>query len=196
MDKPILFSGEMVCAILDGKKTQTRRVVKLRGASNDVSHWLHYMAQGVDMPCPYGQAGDRLYVRETWKCEELASGLDGVRFRADNKFQPIENTPEASDAWCDANRENGNWRPSIFMPRWASRITLEVVSVRVERVQDISDADAKAEGMTLDDSGRREGAGSFEDGFAIVWDRINSKRGLGWDVNPWVWVVEFKVVTK
>lgn len=106
----------------------------------------------------------------------------------------IENSREASEKWLEARRDGGKWRPSIFMPRWSSRITLEVVSVRVERLQSIKDDDAKAEGATLDNSGRLESVGNFVDGFAIVWDKINKKRGFGWDVNPWVWVVQFKVV--
>ncbi len=203
--KPILFSAAMVLAILEGRKTQTRRVINpqpkygLKQGALD-PHWYDTEYDdaahtGDYVKCPYGQTGDRLWVRETWKCEELEPyGEDGVRFRADGVFRGIENSREASQKWMDANREGGKWRPSIFMPRWASRITLEVVNVRVERVRDIKDDDAKAEGATLDNSGRLEGVGNFVDGFAILWDKINKARGFGWDVNPWVWVVEFKVV--
>lgn len=198
-EKPILFSGEMVRAILEGRKTQTRRVVKPKGVSNDVAQWLHSMAKGVDMPCPYGQPGDQLWVRETWKCEELDSGLDGVRYRADDDFRAIENTQEASDAWCDAQRDGGKWRPSIFMPRWASRINLDIVNVRVERVQNISSLDAKAEGVSgvwknppeNEKYYRRVLLNPYVANYSVLWDEINGPRGFGWDVNPWVWVVEF-----
>lgn len=206
-EKPILFSAAMVLAILEGRKTQTRRVVNpqpmedfswaRRGAKYPSTFYknLDVMQTWMRKDCPYGQPGDRLWVKETFKCEELEHyGEDGVRFRADGVFRGIENSREASDKWADAYREGGKWRPSIFMPRWASRIILEVVNVRVERVQEIREADAKAEGATLDNSGRLEGIGNFVDGFAIIWDKINKKRGFGWDVNPWVWVVEFKVV--
>jgi len=215
-EKPILFSSPMVLAILEGRKTQTRRVINPQPSENFSPIAVEWYSpiivdrNGDEQPgaeifgvygddegyrCLYGAPGDRLWVKETFKCEELEPfGEDGVRFRADGVFRGIENSQEASQKWLEAYREGGKWRPSIFMPRWASRITLEVVNVRVERVRDIKDDDAKAEGATLDNSGRLEGIGNFVDGFAIVWDKINKKRGFGWDVNPWVWVVEFKVV--
>ncbi len=125
-------------------------------------------------------------MRETFRCEELEPyGEDGVRFRADGVFRGIENSQEASEKWMEAYREGGKWRPSIFMPRWASRITLEVVNVRVERLQDISEVDALAEGIDLPGAKLQ---------YRTLWENINAGRGFGWDVNPWVWVVEFKVV--
>jgi hypothetical protein len=211
-EKPILFSGEMVRAILEGRKSQTRRVVKVRGVSDDVAMWLHYMARAVDMECPYGKPGDRLWVRETWRTEELESGLDGVRYAADDFFLPIENTMAASEAWGDAHfNKHGKsygmaWRPSIYMPRWASRIMLEVVKVRVERVQEITRDDAKAEGVSKiwawnaernakhPEHFRRGVFNPYVANYSVLWDEINAKRGFGWDVNPWVWVVEFKQV--
>jgi hypothetical protein len=217
--KPILFSGEMVKAILEKRKTQTRRVISLidfeksgtvgydfafrskSGAWNEVpQEWL------IRKYCPYGQPGDQLWVRETWKCEELDSGLDGVRFAADGAFREIENTFDASNAWGEANRKGGKWRPSIFMPRWASRITLEIVSVLVERVQEITKEDAKAEGVSNlwrwdakrnskhPEHFRRAVLNPYVANYSVLWDEINSKRGFGWDVNPWVWVVGFKVL--
>lgn len=186
MERPILFSGPMVRALLDGRKTQTRRVVKWRG--------------GLDMlglPCPYGEPGDRLWVRETWAPRDSEAFLrheveaDKLFYRADDERHLLT---------------DGRWRPSIHMPRWASRITLEVASVRVERVQDITDADALAEGVTNygDDS-------QFPPGFSMstraarkwrprrefrdLWDSINGKRpGCAWSDNPWVWAVTFKVI--
>jgi hypothetical protein len=193
-DKPILFTGEMVRAILEGRKSQTRRVIvpqvadsawnkKLGNASifNPRKELLRF--------CPYGQPGDRLWVRETWRCEELdGSGLDGVRYRADDAFVEIENTRDAAEAWVDAYCEGDPWRPSIFMRRWMSRIMLEVVNVRVERVQEITEADAVAEGVTL-----KAGWNPIAD-YADLWNKINYKRGFGWFENPWVWVIEFTVL--
>lgn len=205
--KPILFSAPMVLAILEGRKTQTRRVVTGKIALE----WLqpggftpNFIADPGNFLSPYGYSGDRLWVRETFKCEELDPyGEDGVRYRADNAFVMIENTPEASERWGDAYREGGNWRPSIFMPRWASRITLEVVNVRVERVQKITRDDAKAEGVSpvWSYDGKKDPSyfersvlNPYVANYSVLWDEINGKRGFGWDVNPWVWVVEFKVV--
>jgi hypothetical protein len=176
-EKPILFSGEMVRAILEGRKSQTRRVVKVRGVSDDVAGWLHYMARAVDMECPYGKPGDRLWVRETW----LRDG-DVTIYKADL-------AKVLADSW------NGHWRPSIYMPRAASRIALEVIKVRVERVQDISHNDACIEGAPSEPELNDYGTGSiYIDWYANLWDKLNAKRGYGWKVNPWVWVVEFKQV--
>ena len=120
--------------------------------------------------CPYGKTGDQLWVRETWRVNGNAhdyarAGKESVFYRADE----------------DWNVDAG-WRPSIFMPRWASRITLEVTDVRVERLQNVSHEDGRAEGF------------DSLDGFALLWDRINEKRGYGWHANPWVWAVEFRAV--
>lgn len=241
-DHPILFSTEMVKAILAGRKTQTRRVVKFgksffRGVTGQVQTHYEYKAcyplpsggfvfwsdqvgqafsdcaykgETGGYRCPYGEPGDRLWVRETWRAAELDSGLDGVRYAADNHFRPIENTPEAADAWGNAHfNKHGKpykplaWRPSIFMPRWASRITLEVVSIRVERLQDISEQDAQAEGaqhitpsaiLSVPMPWERRYEPGYRLGFEKLWNSINEGRGFGWDVNPWVWVVEFKQV--
>ena len=210
-ERGILFNGEMVRAIIDGRKTQTRRVVKpqppLRWSK---VRWIDllrcawaYMWPNADkhvVKCPYGQPGDRLWVRETCRAEELESGLDGVRYRADMAFVEIENSQLASERWCSLAREVGadvlKWRPSIHMPRWASRITLEVVSVRVERVQEITPEDAEAEGiaLTAKEQASTNSASKFCPKFRFLWDSINVKRGYGWAVNPWVWVVEFKRV--
>jgi len=237
-EHPILFSGPMVRAILEGRKTQTRRVIKFpRENSLRSQHADHasfqtvypaplggfifwdwktsqefsdraYASRDDGIRCPYGQPGDRLWVRETWRTEELESGLDGVRYKADNAFRPIENTIEASDAWGDAStnkhgvRYGSAWRPSIFMPHWASRLTLEVVSVRVERVQDISEQDAQAEGaqhitpsaiLSAPMPWERRYEPGYRLGFEKLWNSINEGRGFGWHVNPWVWAVEFKV---
>lgn len=205
MEKPILFNSDMIRAILDGRKTMTRRVVKPMSKNqaewltpeliNSVPHgemikggWqMHhpradtdYMGVHVehDSPlgwvrCPYGQPGDLLWVRETFLIK-----LNGDAFyRADD--------PTAS-GW-NSGSATTKWRPSIFMPRWASRITLRVLDVRVERVQRITDREARAEGVG-------EWVCDTIEVFQDLWDSINAKRGYSWDSNPWVWVVEFEVV--
>lgn len=203
--RPILFSAEMVRAILDGRKSQTRRVVKLdsfyvepdtvypfqfrdkRGAWQETS--LEYLLRH---HCPYGEVGDRLWVRETWKCEELEPhGEDGVRYKADGAFRMIDNTREASEQWMDANRGDGKWRPSIFMPLWASRITLQIMNVRVERLQEISEHDAEAEGISMSWT-LLDGTKTFLGEYELLWNQIN---GAGaWQKNPWVWVIEFQKI--
>jgi hypothetical protein len=157
--------------------------------------------------CPYGVAGDVLWVRETF-C--VGYEYEPSKFTA-MPFDGCENTRKAfyratdDDAPDEPKRP---WKPSIHMPRWASRITLEIVNVRVERLQDISVSDIAAEGVTIehDDGqpGHAIGHVDTPDGrryttatgcFIYLWNKINAARGYGWDVNPWVWVIEFKRVT-
>ena len=187
---PILFSAPMVRAILEGRKTQTRRVVKpqpirdaFQGQHGDVvilgrvpARLRPHPENPEDprravtdpIPCPYGAPGDRLWVRETWAPFEM--GL--VIYRA--------------SAAPSALPDGGKWRPSIFMPRWACRIELELTAVRVERVQEISADDACEEGIDDDDL-------PPECIYARLWDSINGKRAP-WASNPWVWVLEFRRV--
>lgn len=197
-ERPILFSAPMVRALLSGTKTQTRRIVKpprnivslYRPFPNEPENVHGVDADGligwyaVPAACPYGQPGDRLWVRETFCLSESAPYADGKSdakplYRADFK-------PEDDQPWY--------WKPSIFMPRWASRITLEVVSVRVERLQDISEADAVAEGCTDPDkrtiAPRTICHASARTEYMALWEKING--GGSWAANPWVWVVEFK----
>ena len=131
-------------------------------------------------PCPYGVPGDRLWVRETFYSNGMCKNTMSCHYRAtyNGLFTP-DTVP-----W--------KWTPSIFMPRWASRITLEITGVRVERVQDISEEDARAEGIP--DEYRAGHRIYYRPRFKTLWDSINAKRGFGWDSNPWVWVVEFKRV--
>lgn len=207
-EKPIIFSGAMVRALLDGRKTQTRRVLKPqpvklpdfnRGSLSINVRRSVYQAWNPHCPavrCPYGQPGDRLWVRETFAYvspHEYPAPFEEckIEYRADK--------PEAKRAggWdCEPDDPEAiRWRPSIHMPRWASRITLEVTGVRVERLQDISEADARAEGAYpppagTDDDGAHYDAGTFRDGFRALWESIN---GAGsWTANPWVWVIEFR----
>ena len=198
-ERPILFNAPMVRAILDGRKTVTRRVVKpqpageIRRGEPDFNHWIdtkYWERQnqkenrGIGtrgFACPYGQpGGDRLYVRETFghfeRNENFAPGCD-VFYRADGESLALE-----------------PWRPSIHMPRAASRITLEITSVRVERLQDIDLADALAEGISdtgaliLDSAGNEQGGPIAE--YAVLWEQINGPDS--WAANPWVWVIEFR----
>lgn len=198
-ERPILFSSSMVRALLAGTKTQTRRIVKWRGLQPGLnrrversgSNWVlvsptrtSFEYRSVPMPCPYGQSGDRLWVRETWAPDP-----------------PIDDT-WASTAWSGCGRTVSEiperfrhpafclyaadwlhgpirWTPSIHMPRWASRITLEITGVRAERLGELSEADAQAEGV----------ASVAE--FIDLWTSINSS----WEPETWVWVVEFRSVS-
>jgi hypothetical protein len=202
-DRPILFSTPMVRAILAGTKTQTRRVVKpqpqmvtdktIKPWDGDPAHLLKLM-QDTGKRCPYGQPGDRLWVRETFGHFERNDTLkpgDTVYYRADGQCVDLE-----------------PWRPSIHMPRWASRITLEVTGVRVEWLQDINEADALAEGIEpIRDTAPGAGPNRYSvhigsgwlnsptaaGAYRMLWEQINGPGS--WDANPWVWVVEFKRVT-
>ena len=188
-ERPILFSSEMVKAILDGRKSMTRRVVKPQpdavAAFQDGQPTEAYYGgwpkggYAKKLTCPFGQPGDQLWVREThFRFIEISAkgGSKKALYRADH--------PE----WfC-------KWRPSIHMPRWASRLTLEITAVRVERVQDISADDAEAEGFSFIHApeGTPSGRYQHEEKFARYWDSLNAKRGYGWDANPWVFVISFR----
>lgn len=201
-ERPILFSAPMVRAILDGTKTQTRRIAKgvvtVHAVTGEPLAKLD--SAGPRVPCPYGQPGDRLWVRETHAIvpRTAYAHSEGVQqtLRQDDHYE--HDAAIYREGWT---RSNGgfSWRPSIHMPRWASRITLEVTSVRVERLQDISEADARAEGIDYDPG---EGGVFHVSGLAgccseaatgsyrKLWEQINGPES--WATNPWVWVVEFK----
>jgi len=198
-EKPILFSGPMVRAILEGRKTQTRRIVKPQPFDgvvycNAAPGWAQPYVDdggmyGPPIECPYGEPGARLWVRETWRDQPGA-----IEYRAD--------TCNDGPADGSADAESPKWRPSIFMPRAASRITLEITAIRVERLQDITEEDAEAEGIEREFRTvvmRPDGGPdyhiplSYRGGIANKWDEINGKRA-SWDSNPWVWVVEFNLV--
>lgn len=198
-DRPILFSGEMVRAILAGRKSQTRRVVKPQPPYDmcrcDYSP-TGWSAEDVNGRCTcnrtppifhgYGGPGDRLWVRETF---------NRLWFNAADGWQTVYRADMNNDAPADgsADSESIRWRPSIFMPRWASRITLTIADVRVERVQDISPDDCRAEGLTPDSEVSLLWRENIQDKYRDLWDSINAKRGFGWDTNPWVWVISFEV---
>ncbi len=189
-ERGIIFNGEMVRAILDGRKTQTRRPVKFpvhdknlgcEMAGNELAGEL---SAGNYLNSAFGKPGDRIWVRETWARYNIDQDSHDMAYRA----TPPEDWPE-----------EGKWRPSIHMPRWASRILLEITDVRVERLNAISQEDAQAEGMELTgwrptysdpDSGGE--VWTPYDKFARLWESIYGEGS--WKVNPWVWVIEFKRV--
>ncbi|MEM8487407.1 MAG: hypothetical protein AAF564_17785 [Bacteroidota bacterium] len=230
-ERPILFNGEMVRAILDGRKTQTRRVMnpqwwdcefgevmnghlvgpemftpgvidregELQPAKEDVYGVYSEDGEfGAKSPC--GKPGDELWVRETfaytyesalwpkvWQSDILSrhhkTNKDGqtVIYRADGEASPL--TYE-------------KWRPSIHMTRWASRLQLRITDVRVERLQEISEEDARAEGVVIPSGeGILKPVTDAKTWFGVLWDSIYAERGLGWSVNPWVWVVDFEVIS-
>lgn len=204
-ERPILFNGAMVRALLDGSKTQTRRAVKSKFEIDylpldlDGAIWPHNSTysdafEEQPMPCPYGQPGDQLWVREAWRAP-LAFEL--TKPNGIPKGSPIVFQADGAGSLPHCNA--GKLRPSMFMPRWASRLTLEIISVRVEQLQAISEADAIADGIdpteaktTLASIGMQDISGPVAE-YSVLWEQIN---GTGsWDANPWVWVVEFKKVT-
>lgn len=206
-ERPIIFSGPMVRAILAGRKTVTRRVVKLpkwadssQGIEVEQLHgdgppWPVAISREtgcpVDLDCPYGQPGDRLWVRETWTHDapdiETARAAYEDALLGGMTYGPYYRATECAP-------DTLTWRPSIHMPRWASRITLEVMSVRVERLQEISEADAHAEGATwADNRPGHDYPKTKREAFSALWDSINGK-SHPWSSNPWVWRVEFKRV--
>ena len=230
-ERGILFSDEMVRALLDGRKTQTRRAVKLREFQVTTTPgydfifrdrrllWNDYRtADLIAKVCPYGKVGDRLWVRETW-APFYAGGnslahpqpdmheANAIRYRATPDH--VTAYPTSISTWetRPTSKKDHVWRPSIFMPRWASRITLDVTEVRVQRLQDISEDDARAEGCpsmieSLAGLSHLRGAEAARavpshittprEEYALLWERINGDGS--WDANPWVWAITFKRV--
>ncbi|MBD0758910.1 morphogenetic protein [Klebsiella variicola] len=179
-ERGMIFNGEMVRAILDGRKTQTRRPVKFpvhdknlgcELAGNELAGEL---SAGSYLNSAFGKPGDRIWVRETWARYNIDQNSHDIAFRA--------TTPAD---WP----EEGRWRPSIHMPRWASRILLEITDVRVERLKSISDGDAIREGCSTADM---KSGDCVADVFARLWASIYGDES--WNSNPWVWVIEFKRV--
>lgn len=245
-ERPILFSAPMVRAILEGRKTVTRRVVKdwqqpkleadgtWFAVAQRHSRW-GFGVDGADAAacaaelassgcCPYGRAGDRLWVRETWEdvhpvqvsdsrySQTGRAGIPGppgvtyqTIYRADGPYPKVFHTHQPPYRSLEPDIEHGfkgpadngytGWTPSIHMPRWASRILLEITDVRVERLQDISRADIRAEGLqcppelTGDDV-----SPNYRDWYPTAWRELWESTGGDWNSNPWVWVVEFKRV--
>lgn len=208
-ERPILFNGPMVKAILDGRKTQTRRIVKPQPQTDHVYIMPDGTLPGVFkngyteakqigdkiflscragwMRCPYGMGGDRLWVRETW-------GLCDT--------EPKDG-PENAQIFYKATDESRRdmryqkWRPSIHMPRWASRINLEITGIGIQRIQDISREDAREEGVTTNPYPTKTYQDWDDPGvhvvlFSQLWDSVYAGTEGSWDSNPWVWIIEFR----
>lgn len=226
-ERPILFSGPMVRALLDGRKTQTRRVMKLvppadahevffwsgedlrrAGWSNVSEPGLWARRNGRDGyvqhvgRCPYGTPGDRLWVREAWRAD---GQVDAERPADLSRGEPVLYEADQSVRTFGCSMIGvGKLRPGIHMPRWASRLTLEITDVRVERLQDISEADAEAEGVREPSIGpihlySPNGSGEIDRAKApalflweMLWKSINGSDS--WDANPWVWALTFRVL--
>lgn len=203
-ESPILFNAPMVRAILDGRKTQTRRIAKVNGEGckdGFITPLAGFVPRSIENHisyCPYGKPGDRLWVRETWSKSKQPYLSGHIFYRADGE------TNGKQFALSYVERES-KWRPSIHMPRSASRILLEVANVRVERLKDISDEDAIAEGIEQEPGtshwknydtspgGWRYWESPIQS-YRTLWESINGKGS--WDLNPFCWVIEFKVIQK
>ncbi|MEL7882095.1 hypothetical protein [Serratia marcescens] len=230
-ERPVIFNGEMVRAILDSRKTQTRRVMKAQPKQHDHKNYdapwackspnyyntheadwaCRYCGEGIGMDgqsvyrCPFGQVGDRLWVRETFAILGNEDGCpidwDGNLIKGDEKHAAriykasCWQEPGNYGLWSIPDRDTqyeGAWRPSIHMPRWASRITLEITAVRVERLNDISEEDAKAEGVAPSQHIITPPEALYRVGFLKLWQSIYGEKS--WSANPWVWVIEFRRV--
>lgn len=206
-ERGIIFNDEMVRAILDGRKTQTRRIIKSVPTTHDFHGWVMsstcakdegkacwaigdspLLKDPIRRNCPFGKIGDRLWVRETWQC--------GLCTESTFAYKATHKPTDLEEGW----NEKIKWRPSSQMPRWASRILLEITGVRVERLQDISQADAIAEGVAPLRGGYwkhyqpdwTQHQLSARGSFVTLWNSINGVDA--WYKNPWVWVIEFKQI--
>ena len=207
-EHPILFSGPMVKAIMEGRKTMTRRVIKPQPTKGEtvcswtcngkLLDWGIADADGdpldVSLKCPYGIPGDLLWVREAFATRPLPDGGEQVLFK--EQFRNLWSVLQLEQFIEERGmaKPDIKWKPGMFLPRELSRLTLRVTAVRVERVQDISGMDAKREGVNIPAHMPQDGADLdwAKKEFALLWDSINAKRGYGWDANLWVWVVSFE----
>jgi hypothetical protein len=217
-ERPIIFSADSVRAILDGRKTQTRRVVDelLYIEIDDTDGTLRQVSQSDSgfgaacekyARCPYGRPGDRLWVRETFA---LAATCEDPGDEGEGDWRAVYRADGDARSWTEGTGDDAKeiaapWRSPIFMPRWASRLTLELTEVRVQRVQHITREDAVAEGMSSDPVAghlRRDGVTElativFFDpvlSYRRGWNALNAKRGFSFENNPWVWALQFEVV--
>lgn len=222
-ERGIIFTAWSIPKIMDGTKTVTRRTYGLEFVNQDPDAFAFIEMQGnmaifhqmrpsnllkefprtyyskvyreenhivTPIKCPYGAVGDRLYIKEAW---QYVGGIQAgsaiqvpvIKYKADGYVQSCEDGKSTKTVIIDAA---GKWRSSMFMPRWASRIGLEITEVRAERLQGISVKDARAEGTDINYR-----APLME--FRRLWDSLNFRRGYGWDFNPWVWVIDFKLLT-
>lgn len=212
-ERGMIFNSEMVRAILDGRKTQTRRIIKpqpeatLSGSLS--GKWLSRPLNGLLLPkiediaihCPFGSVGDRIWVREAFRVHSRATDVATLVYKASERNSWTEQTRRVPVAVCNKPATPEKWTPSLHMPRWASRILLEITDVRVERLNAISEEDARAEGI-IDggclNCGEPEPCGCANpepdatDAFAYLWQSIYGQEN--WNANPWVWVISFERV--
>ena len=198
-ERGMIFNAEMVRALLSGRKTQTRRIIKpqpeatLSGSLS--GKWLSRPLNGLLLPkiediaihCPFGAVGDRIWVREAFRVHSRATDVATLVYKASERNSWTEQTRRVPVAVCNKPATPEKWTPSLHMPRWASRILLEITGVRVERLRSMSQDDARAEGVIA-------ASGPMEAGLAFreLWDSIYGEES--WKANPWVWVIEFKRV--
>ncbi|TBO64366.1 hypothetical protein EXU18_24510 [Klebsiella pneumoniae] len=221
-ERGMIFNGDMVRAILDGRKTQTRRVMRVQPESNQLGlllitdstkrsdigkyHWADSNATGNHVrsklfSCPFGAVGDQIWVREAFRVHSRATDVATLVYKASERNSWTEQTHRVPVAVCNKPATPVKWTPSLHMPRWASRIVLEITDVRVERLNAISEEDARAEGI-IDggclNCGEPEPCGCANpepdatDAFAYLWQSIYGQES--WNANPWVWVIEFERV--
>jgi len=219
---PITFQHYLIEPIITGAKTQTRRVLNpqpnpdflKRGLFSVVPQWPQqngvrwFMNDGCSelLKCPYGKPGDRLWVSEKHALVGLPGDCMAVFPNGAVKWQSGDMVPKSA-LFNPAKLKNLKWRSSRFMPRWAHRLELEIVEIRAQRLQEISEQDARAEGIPLEPCTHPEcvatrkqtgkdpcANGSYRAAFALGWDKINGKRGYAWAQNPWVWSVTFKLI--
>lgn len=219
-ESSVIFADWSVLAILADRKTQTRRIMAVQPETDGrgMVRWpwqSGFFAPHVAIAAftssddpkiwRYGRAGDRIRVKEAWRTEELrtkdpaTNGLDGIRFRADNVFVPIAATAEAADRWGaahDNGKHRGSWRSSMFLPRWASRTFLELTEVRVQRLHEISEEDAQAEGVEpafarrVYPSSQAAEVHTYRAGYEKAWRGIHGEES--WALNPWCFALTFK----
>ncbi|AZI98040.1 hypothetical protein ACLVXF_25800 [Klebsiella pneumoniae] len=195
-ERGMIFNAEMVRALLDGRKTQTRRPIKWKqtrfteiGEREDGSKWpwSEDAEHACDFwhPCPFGAVGDRIWVREAFRVHSRATDVATLVYKASERNSWTEQTRRVPVAVCNKPATPEKWTPSLHMPRWASRIMLEITGVRVERLRSMSQDDARAEGVIA-------ASGPMEAGLAFreLWDSIYGEES--WKANPWVWVIKFK----
>ncbi|HFU0589889.1 TPA: hypothetical protein ACGTT9_004122 [Escherichia coli] len=192
-ERGMIFNDEMVRVILGGNKTQTRRIVEEKFYGRAVA------AELLAKHCPYGQPGDRIWVRETYRVHGKATDVATLVYRASVRNSWTEQTHRVPVEVCN-KPVSEKWTPSIHMPRWASRILLEITNVRVERLNDISECDARDEGVPPAGSLLPDHPGTFltpkgdfamaKVAFQRLWESIYGEES--WNANPWVWVIEFK----
>ncbi|ECJ2264063.1 hypothetical protein FNH73_15745 [Salmonella enterica subsp. salamae] len=208
-ERGMIFNGEMVRAILDGRKTQMRRPFNwkrqpaMEMAERDDGSlwpWAEDCERGGDIwfACPFGEVGDRIWLRETFRVHSRATDVDTLVYRASVRNSWTEQTHRVPVAVCNKPATPEKWTPSIHMPRWASRLLLEITNVRVERLNNISYDDAISEGIKQEWTCIDPGLGLYahendvQDDYETLWKSIYGEES--WDANPWVWVIEFKRV--